>query len=141
MEDLPFVDEHAVSTDALRGEVWAAVVGTLRRTLGGGSAVARVLGCEPATASDDFAGMVGDTLPGFRVISSAPGRSLTLEGRHRFSRYRLTFRLDDDRLTATTEAAFPGTLGRLYRTAVIGSTAHERITRRMLRQMRDQAAA
>ena len=139
MEDLPFVDEHAVATHAPRGEVWAAVVGTLRRTLGGSTVFARALGCEPARATDEFAGMVGDTLPGFRVVEAAPGRSLTLEGRHRFSRYRLTFRLDDDQLTAITEAAFPGTLGRLYRTAVIGSTAHERITRRMLRQMAKSA--
>ena len=140
MEDLPFVDEHAVATHAPRGEVWAAVVGTLRRTLGGSAVFARALGCEPPSASGEFAGMVGDTLPGFRVVDAAPGRSLTLEGRHRFSRYRLTFRLDDDQLTAITEAAFPGALGRLYRTAVIGSTAHERITRRMLRQMARSAA-
>lgn len=135
MEQLPFIDEHVAATDAPRDEVWTKLIGMLRGMIGGGSsAFARVLGCDPARASDSFDGGVGQTLPGFRVVDAERGRRLTLEGRHRFSRYRLTFQLDDDQISARSEGAFPGVLGRMYRTAVIGTGAHQLITKRMLRR-------
>jgi hypothetical protein len=141
MESLPFIDEHAVQVDASPELIWSSLVGTLRRTMGGSAAFARALGCEPARSSERFDGNIGQTLPGFRVVEAEPGRRLTLEGRHRFSSYRLTFILDDDRVRARTNAAFPGVLGRLYRTAVIGTRAHALITRRLLRRITRYATA
>jgi hypothetical protein len=135
MDALPFVDVHTVQTRASRDHVWAALVRTLRRTMGGSGAFARVLGCEPARSSDDFDGSVGQTLPGFQVVKSEPGHRMTLEGRHRFSRYRLTVQIDATEISARTEAAFPGVRGRLYRAAVISSGGHRVITRRMLRDI------
>jgi len=135
MTDLPHIDEHAVPTDAPREEVWAALIRMLRKTIGGSAAFARVLGCEPGQSSEDFAGKVGETLPGFRVVDAERGHRLTLEGRHRFSRYRLMFLIDDAQIRAHSDGAFPGVLGRLYRAAVIGSGGHKIITRRMLRQV------
>jgi len=140
MEQLPHVDEHDVATVASRDAAWESVLRTLSRTMGGAPRFARVLGCDPSGASGRFDGSVGQTLPGFRVVDAEPGRHITLEGRHRFARYRLTIHLDGDRVRARTDAAFPGLLGRLYRAAVIGSGAHGAITRRMLRQMAAPAA-
>jgi hypothetical protein len=135
MEQLPHIDEHAVETRGPRDAVWTSLLRTLRRTMGGSSTFARLLGCDPSRISADFDGSVGQTLPGFRVVEADPGHHLTLEGRHRFSRYRLTFDLDADQVRARTDAAFPGALGRMYRAAVIGSGAHKLITQRMLRQI------
>ncbi|MBA2763741.1 MAG: hypothetical protein H0U42_03545, partial [Thermoleophilaceae bacterium] len=119
--------------------VWSALARVLRRELGGGAPLAAVLRCEPSSATPDFAGRLGQTLPGFRVVEAAPERLLVLAGRHRFSRYRLTFVLDEGRLRARTHAAFPGLPGRLYRTMVIGSGAHRILTRRLLEQVARQA--
>jgi hypothetical protein len=135
MEQLPHVDEHVVATKISREAAWESMLRTLRRTMGGAPRFAHLLGCDPSGASDHFDGTVGQTLPGFLVVDAEPGRRLTLEGRHRFARYRLMIHLDGDRVRARTDAAFPGLLGRLYRAAVIGSGAHGVITRRMLRQM------
>jgi hypothetical protein len=136
MERLPYIDEHATDVGgASRERVWTALVEVLRRELRGGEPVARALGCEPATPTARFDGSPGQTLPGFRVAEAEPARRLVLRGRHRFSRYELTFLLDDGRLRAQTHAAFPGPLGRLYRAAVIGSGGHRIVTRRLLRQV------
>ncbi|WP_117214767.1 hypothetical protein [Allorhizocola rhizosphaerae] len=135
MERLPYVDEHAVPVSASRDAVWSALTHVLHRTMTGSVRLARLLGTEPASATPTFGGRPGETVPGFRVVHAEPGRQLTLQGRHRFSRYRLTFLLDDDRLRAQTHAAFPGPHGKLYRAAVITSGAHRIMTRRMLRQV------
>jgi len=111
----------------------------LRCELGGGASVARLLGCEPAHGTEQFDGSPGQALPGFSVVASEPPSRLTLEGRHRFARYRLTLLLDEDRLRAQTHAAFPGVAGRLYRAAVIGSGAHRVVTRRLLRKVVSRA--
>ncbi len=133
--ELPYIDEHAVTTQASRDQVWASLVRTLRRMIGGSSTFARVLGCDPSRATEEFDGRVGQTLPGFGVVAAEPGRQMTLEGRHRFSRYRLTFFLEDHEIRARTDAEFPGIRGRLYRTAVIGTGGHKLITRKMLRDI------
>lgn len=139
MAELPFVDVHEVPVSATRDEAWAALVEELGGELGRHSTFARLLGCDPATRSADFDGQVGQTIPGFRVERSEPGIRLELLGRHRFSRYSLTFLLDDGALRAETRAAFPGVHGRLYRAAVIGSGGHRVLTRRMLRAIAARA--
>jgi hypothetical protein len=62
-----------------------------------------------------------------------------LAGRHRFSTYRLVFRVEPaaggSRLHALTYATFPGLHGRAYRTALMVSTGHARATRGMLRSV------
>ena len=135
MEQLPYIDEHSQRVDAPADEVWAALSKVLRRELGGSVRIARILGCDPAQGTAEFAGRPGETVPGFRVVEAEPGRRLALRGCHRFSSYALTFVLDGDRLRAQTYAAFPGVLGRLYRAAVIGSGGHRLATRRLLRQV------
>ena len=101
----------------------------------GGGRFARVLGCDPASASASFDGVVGDTLPGFRIVDGERGHRLVLEGRHRFSRYRLSFFIDGDRVRARTDAVFPGRRGRLYRAGVIGTHAHAILTKDIVRRV------
>jgi hypothetical protein len=135
MEQLPYIDEHSRRIDARADVVWAALLKVLRREMGGGARIARVLGCDPAQGTAEFAGRPGEAVPGFRVVEAELGRRLVLRGRHRFASYALTFVLDGDRLRAQTHAAFPGVLGRLYRAAVIGTGGHGLVTRRLLRQV------
>lgn len=139
MERLPYIDEHARTVDGSRERVWAALVAVLRGELAGGGRIAGVLGCDPAHGTPEFDGRPGQAVPGFRVVEAEPGRRLALRGRHRLSRYALTFILDDGRLRAQTHAAFPGALGRLYRAAVIGSGGHRIAVRRLLGQVARRA--
>jgi hypothetical protein len=92
-----------------------------------GNLIARLLGTEPRA--------------GFEVAESAPTQSLTLVGRHRFSRYMLVFELTDGgegatRLRAETYAQFPGVRGQVYRALVIGTRAHLVATNHILRSVR-----
>jgi hypothetical protein len=135
MEELPYIDEHTQRVDAPNDVVWTALLKVLRRQMGGSARLARILGCDPAQGTAEFAGRLGEAVPGFRVFEAEPGRRLGLRGCHRFSNYALTFVLDGDRLRAQTHAAFPGILGRLYRAAVIGSGGHRLVTRRLLRRV------
>lgn len=135
--DLPFVDAHEVLVPAPREVVWAA----LERFVDFDLLADRwpkpwltfVLGTDPT--------------PGFEEVDRDEPDHLVLEGRHRFSRYRLTFELasgprdGETTLRAVTHAAFPGPHGFLYRTAVISSGAHVRATRGFLATIRDEAAA
>jgi hypothetical protein len=134
-EQLPFLDEHREHVDVPADVAWTAVVGVLRRRMGGARSLARVLGCDPPEGTPGFSGRVGETLPGFRVVDSEPGRRLVLQGRHRFARYALTFLIDGDQLCARSEAAFPGIHGRMYRALLMGSGGHRLVTRGLLRQM------
>jgi hypothetical protein len=135
MEQLPYIDEHSQQVDAPGDAVWTALLKVLRRAMGGSARFARLLGCDPARCTAEFAGRPGEAVPGFRVVEAEPGRRLALRGRHRFSSYALTFVLDGNHLRAQTHAAFPGILGRLYRAVVIGSGGHRLLTRRLLRQV------
>ncbi len=85
----------------------------------------------------------GAQVPGFLVATSVPGRRLRLEGRHRFSEYALDFKLaakhGGTQLSATTHAAFPGTLGMLYRRLIIGTRGHMLVVRRLLQSVRRRA--
>lgn len=130
---LPFIDEHSQRVDAPVDAVWIALLKFLRRGMGGSESLARILGCDPAQGTAEFAGRPGDAVPGFRIAEAEAGRRLVLRGRHRFANYALTFVLEGDRLLAQTHAEFPGIRGRLYRAAVIGSGGHRLVTRRMLR--------
>ncbi|MEA2692060.1 MAG: hypothetical protein QOJ16_1447 [Acidobacteriota bacterium] len=135
MEQLPYIDEQSQRVDAPADVLWTALLKVLRRQMGGSAPIARILGCDPAEGTAEFAGRPGEAVPGFRVVEAEPGRRLALRGRHRFSNYALTFVFDGDLLRAQTHAEFPGVLGRLYRAAVIGSGAHRLVTRRLLRQV------
>jgi len=134
-ESLPFLDEHREQVGAPADVAWTALVGVLRRRMGGARSLARVLGCDPMEGTAGFSGRVGETLPGFRVVESEPGRRLALRGQHRFARYALTFLIDGDRLIARSEAAFPGIHGRLYRALLMGTGGHQIVTRGLLRQV------
>ena len=131
--DLPYIDEYTQRIDAPADTVWTALLEVLRRHLSGAEGYARLLGCDPAQGTAEFAGRPGDAVPGFRVVEAEPGRRLELRGRHRFANYALTFVLDGSGLRAQTHAEFPGVAGKLYRAAVIGSGGHGVVTRRLLR--------
>ena len=132
--DLPYVDEHAVGIAAPRGVVWAALQGYVADTLG-------------ATRMPRLGRMLGTDPPsGFRVAHREAERRLELAGRHRFSRYRLVFELDDGPddgtvLRALTYAAFPGPKGFVYRTLVIGTRLHVLATRGLLQAIRRRSMA
>ncbi|MCC3765089.1 hypothetical protein K3N28_18680 [Glycomyces sp. TRM65418] len=123
----PFVDEHRALIAAPRERVWEAVRAygeALARDRGG--PLPLLLGTEPRA--------------GFAVSRREPRRCLDLEGRHRFSRYRLTFELRDGaggatEVVARTFAEFPGRRGRAYRALVIGSGGHAVAVRGMLRSI------
>ncbi len=143
MSALPFIDEHATDVKAPAAATWEALIAP---STGSGrlpTAVAQALGCEQTRVAG-IPGTVGSTVPGFRVVRAQPPRELALEGRHRFSRYGLTFRVDEvagarSRLRAETRAAFPGLYGRLYRAAVIGTRGHVLATTRILRAVARRA--
>lgn len=106
-------------------------------------AIGRLLGVDPLDSSGDPLER-GSTILGFRVERAVPGAELALEGRHRFSRYALIFRIHElgpgrSRLRAETRAVFPGAAGRVYRALVIGTHGHVVAVRRMLRATRARA--
>ena len=80
-------------------------------------------------------------MPGFRVAAVLPGAELVLHGRHRFSSYALTFRLEPfgsgrSLLRAESRAAFPGLGGALYRLMVVRAGLHAIAVRRLLSAIR-----
>jgi hypothetical protein len=136
---LPFIDEHTViiATDA--ASVWSTLNRVVDRSFSGtGKALfARALGCSDLTSSDRGPLTPGATRPGFRVRAAIPARELSLEGRHRFSRYTLSFHIEElgdgrTRVSAETRAEFPGLRGRGYRALVIGTGGHVLVVHHML---------
>jgi hypothetical protein len=128
-ENLPYVDQHTLAIDAPRGVVWAALERYATESLGATKLelLGRLLGTEPRS--------------GFAIAERDPGRRLALAGRHRFSRYRLVFELDEGPaggtlLRALTYAIFPGLHGSVYRALVIGTRLHVLATRGMLHAVR-----
>jgi hypothetical protein len=116
----------------------------LRADLGGiaPAPLTRLLGLTPAQSRGQRSGALqpGDALPGFAVAEADAPQRLALRGRHRFSRYALTFELDPAgetgcTLRARTWAEFPGLAGRVYRALVIGSGGHRLVVRRLLRDI------
>ena len=145
MTELPFIDRHAVDVDASRDAVWTALCEALPRFVSapGSGIVARVTGLRERGPTAVPFPSEGAVLLGFRVTRSTPPTRLLLEGRHRFSRYSLDFRLDEalggSVLSAETRARFPGLAGRLYRGLVIGTGSHAVILKRLLRSVRRRA--
>jgi hypothetical protein len=129
MPQLPHIDEHSVTVDRSPEDAWAALQHTLSGSAG---RPARLL-----AALLDTVDREPDPLLGFHVARSEPPRLLELEGEHRFARYRLRFELaplagGSTRVTAVTDADFPGAKGAAYRALVIGTRSHVMAVRRML---------
>jgi hypothetical protein len=125
--------------------VWDALLLRMGSSRAGARQVARVLGCRETRQAGDI-GQPGSTIVGFRVARAEPPRRLALEGRHHFSSYALTFTIDElgggrSRLCASTDAAFPGVTGRVYKTLVIGSRGHVLAVRSLLNGVRSAALA
>lgn len=130
--DLPFVDEYSRAVAAAPELTWAALDGYVERlTTSSHGLLFRLLGTVPRS--------------GFEVVGTDPPRELALGGRHRFSTYRLVFRVDPEgagsRLRALTYAVFPGVRGRAYRSALMLSTGHRRATENMLATVARRAEA
>jgi hypothetical protein len=143
---LPLLDEHAVDVEAPADRVWSAIERWLPRVTGGRSskAAARTLGCRDLETTVRSPVAVGATVPGFRVADVEAQHLLGLEGEHRFSRYRLTLRVDDlgggrSRLRAETRAEFPDLPGKVYRALLIGTRGHVLAVRRLLRAIKRRA--
>jgi hypothetical protein len=129
---LPFVDEHTRDVAATPEQTWAAVEDHVAAMTSAPHAVlGPLLGTRPRS--------------GFAVAESDPPREIVHEWRHRFSTYRLVFRVaatgGGSRLSALTYAAFPGLQGRLYRAGLMVTTGHARATRGMLRSIGRRAEA
>lgn len=142
----PYIDEHATLITAGVDEVWRSLLDALDGAFSqaGAATYARLVGCADHTASGPRPLADGSTFPGFRVVAAVPGRELVLEGRHRFSSYALTFRIDQvgsgrSQLRAETRAAFPGPAGSLYRLLVMGTGGHVVGVRRLLSRTRRRA--
>jgi hypothetical protein len=143
VEPLPVVDDHARVIAAAPDRTWQALVDVLGGfpTLPG--ALTSVWGLDPAVGSGRLGPAPGDAVPGFAVVAVDPPHTLTLRGRHRFSRYELRFSLEatagNTALHARTAAVFPGLLGSGYRLLVIGSGGHVLAVRRLLAQVARRA--
>ena len=131
---------------APRERVWEGLLAWVGRpSSAAATRFAAAVGCEPR-AQSGVAGEEGSTIVGFRVARAEQPASLVLAGRHRFSRYALTFAIDDlgdgrSRLRAITDAAFPGPAGRAYRALVIGTRFHVLGVRSILAGVRRRAEA
>ena len=137
--DLSFIDEFDATIEASAPAVYEAVARHLARALSGNGprTAALVLGCAHRGATITAPPQVGQEVSGFVVAEAKAPNRLVLEGRHRFASYRLSFTVDPlahgrAKLSARTEALFPGFTGALYRAIVIGSGGHEIVARRML---------
>jgi len=135
---LPYVDELPIEIGADREATWAALLRIVEGSFASarGRGPARLLACEDTELSGPRPLAQGSAFPGFHVESAESPSELALAGRHRFSTYLLSFRLEDaggrTRLVAETRAAFPGLKGSVYRALVIGTRMHVLLTRRLL---------
>jgi hypothetical protein len=141
--ELPYIDEHTTVIAGDVEDVWPVLVDTVDRAFSRTAATActTIVGCADRTAAGPRPLAAGSTTPGFRVAGAVPGVELALEGRHRFSTYALTFRLENlgpgrSRLRAETRAEFPGVSGGVYRLLVIGTRGHAVGMRHLLRTVK-----
>jgi hypothetical protein len=137
--DLPFIDVFETTIEASSPAVYEALARHLGRSLGttGARIAGGLLGCAHRGASLSTPPVEGQEVSGFVVAEAKAPTRLVLEGRHRFASYRLSFTVDPlpqnrAKLSARTDASFPGFAGMLYRALVIGSGGHEIVARRML---------
>jgi hypothetical protein len=144
IEQLPYVDEHAIGVGASESETWEALVTVLPKVFETGPAgrLGKLVGVEHPRSGGHF-GEIGSTVPGFIVARAVEPSVLALLGAHRFSRYALVFRIeragDGTRLRAETRAEFPGVQGRVYRALVIGTRGHVLVVRRILAAVKRRA--
>jgi hypothetical protein len=136
---LPYIDELPIEIGADREATWAALLRVVEASFASprGRGPARLLGCEDTEPAGPRPLAQGSAFPGFHVDTAEPPSELALAGRHRFSTYLLSFRLEEiggrrTRLVAETRAAFPGLKGSAYRALVIGTRMHVLVTRRLL---------
>jgi hypothetical protein len=136
---LPYVDELPIEIGADREATWGALLRVVEGSFASarGRGPARLLACEDTEPSGPRPLAPGSAFPGFHVETAELASELGLAGRHRFSTYLLSFRLEDaeagrTRLVAETRAAFPGLKGSAYRALVIGTRMHVLVTRRLL---------
>ncbi|WP_156687747.1 DUF2867 domain-containing protein [Mycobacterium sp. Marseille-P9652] len=118
MEQLSYIDEHAITVDASREDTWSALLRVMCRDP-----------LDPATVPT-----------GFVLDEARPAARFALRGRHPFAVYRWVFELDAEsprrtRLRALTWADFPGVHGSLYRALVIGTGGHRMAVRWTLRRV------
>lgn len=137
MPPLPFVDEHRRLIAAPAPAAWHGLVRVVTRALDRSvGPIGGPWGLQPAGPGGPRPLDVGSTGPGFVVAAIDAERRLCLDGRHRFSRYRLVFELDavgtGTRLRALTFATFDGPHGRVYRALVVGTRGHVLVVRRLL---------
>jgi hypothetical protein len=124
MEQLSYIDEHAISVAANRAEAWSALL--------------RIICHDPHDPS---------TVPtGFVLDEARPPERLALKGRHLFARYRWVFELDPEgpqrtRVRSATWADFPGLHGKIYRALVIGTGGHRVVVRLTLKRIAARARA
>lgn len=113
-------DAQAVYVAVSPDLVWEALVAHVPRAFDHAlaRAFARGVGAADRVRRGEFP-RAGSSIPGFSVAECVPGRSLVLEGRHRFSRYVLAFEMrpfgEGTRLVAASFADFPGLRGKAYR--------------------------
>ena len=141
--ELPFIDQHGLQVSATPEQTWQALLGLLERPTGS-AAFVRLLGCQDTQPGGPRPLALGSSLPGFHIAEFQPPARLALAGRHRFSRYLVTFQLQSvgegrTLLRADTHAEFPGLFGRLYRLLVISSRIHVVVTRLVLRSIAKSA--
>jgi hypothetical protein len=142
----PFVDEHATVVAAPPATVWPQLLRVAEGTTAGALSgrFATLLGCADAAAAGPRPLATDSAFPGFHVGVASEPSELELLGSHRFSRYALTFRIDDlgdgrSRVRAETRAVFPGARGKVYRALVIGTRMHVLVTTRILTAVKRRA--
>src|ERR1700729_4278069 len=94
---LPQVDELPIEVGADREATWAALLRVVEGSFASarGRGPARLLACEDTELSGPRPLAQGSAFPGFHVETAEPLSELALAGRHRFSTYLLSFRLEE----------------------------------------------
>ncbi|MYW91273.1 hypothetical protein G3I59_11830 [Amycolatopsis rubida] len=137
-QQLPVLDEHRIVVHADAETTWRAVNQVAEHFSGRlATAYAWAVRCADWKATGPRPLAEGSTVPGFRVAVAERPHRLVLAGRHLFSEYRLTFRLESVSeeqtvVRAESRARFPGVAGAGYRLLVVGSGGHVFGMRRLL---------
>jgi hypothetical protein len=128
--------------------VWEALLATFPGTRPSWAAriAARVWGADPAESNGLASHVIGAERPGLVVCEVVTSTTLAARGRHRFAVYQIVFSVapqsaSSSVLTVETFAAFPGTLGQLYRRLVVDLGPHAVVMRLALRYLRRRAEA